>query len=230
MTTVTAQFLVDGQPRVPDADSVVYTLYGQLGEVLASDVPVSTGPTTTAVKIVTDPATDVRTLRFEKRTLVLSWTTGGAPFSQRIIYRLTAFLNHTVTPDQVRSYLGIAAKDLSDADIDIVSAYLEAEERLTAELLDISLASGGLVEQRANDVILYLAVLRLMPSLQMRVAQEETNGTIGFKRPQIKSFEDLRATTEDRLQDAISTITVSTGVSDWNLIAATTPTDPITGE
>jgi hypothetical protein len=229
MSTVAVRFQVDGQPRPPDADSVSYTLYGQDGEPLAADVAVPVGPVATEVRIVTDPSTDARTLRIEKRTMVVSWKVAGVPYSQRIVYRLSAFLNHTVTPDQIRSYLGVDARDLKDAEIDLIEAFLAAEERFTPELLDVALAQGGIVEQRANDAILYLAALRVIPSLQLRVAQEERDGPIGFTRQVVRDFSALEAKTRELLAEAVATVSTVNAVETYNLMALSQPTDPITG-
>lgn len=229
MSVVTARFLVDGQPRPPDLGSVTYSLYGQIGDLILENEPVTTGPTTTQIQIAPPDATDVRQLRFEKRTMVVKWTVGGLPYSQRLVYRLTAFLNHTVLPEHVRSYLGVKEKDLADSEIDLISAYLEAEDKLTAELLDITLSAGGLEERRANDVILYLAALRIIPSLKLRVAQEEREGTIGLVRAQLRDFADLEATTVSRLDEALQDISTATIVDTPILIVASLPTDVITG-
>lgn len=229
MSSITARFVVDGHPRPPDANSVTYSLYGQSGELLVEDAAVVTGPTAVQVQIVTPAQTDERELRFEKRTMIVRWTVGGVPFQQRITYRLTAFLNHTITAEQVRSYLGVKERDLADSEIDVIGAYIEAETLLTAELLDITLAQGGIEERRANDVILYLAVLRVIPSLKLRVAQEEREGSIGLVRPQIRDFSELQATTETRLAEALQLVNASAVIDTPTLIVASLPTDVITG-
>lgn len=214
-----------------DASSIVWYLYDNSGTLAA-------GPTSIAnvadVGFVTIPvANSFHTVagdkRFEKRTLVTRWLSGGKTYSDRQNYRVIPFLNHAVTADDVRGLLGLNADELLDDEIDIVAAYFDIEAEITQATLETALRSGSTKEVGANRSIAAQAAIQVLPSLQIRVGQTAANGELRFERfrtpPNWQKIEDaLRAVR----QAGISTATGATTITPA-LLVLTDPTDVITG-
>jgi len=223
--------IVGGQPVIPDEDSVKFTLRDHSGAVIdgMSNIPVSTG--SADYRFMIEIPAEYNTLsagkRFERRTINLSYTHNGIARGLRLHYRLIPYLNHSVTPAQVRSFLGVNETELPDDEINLVDAYFVVEEQVGQTILEESLTSGTTSEIAANTLVRMRAVLDVIPSLKQRVAQEERSGQKSFSRPLIHDFDALREEAEKRYQVALNTF--STGIElPLNLVVTTQDVDPIT--
>ena len=91
-----------GQPKVPDTGTVSWTLRGDAGDIVLVDQPLSPGPASSSV-IVTVPAVqNAIVARYEKRTLITKFSSGGIPYTVSMRYRLVPFLNLEIGPENVR--------------------------------------------------------------------------------------------------------------------------------
>lgn len=228
MASVFVQFTQNGQPIVPDLGSVTYTLYGQNGTPVLSDQPVAIPAGATSITIITPPEHDVRTLKYEKRTVVVRWLKGAAPYTQRVVYKLYPFLNHTVTEDEVRSFLGVSKAELEDHEIDLLESYRWVENKVTEAALENALESGGDIEYKANKSILYVACLSVIPSLKLRLAKARSDGPLSWTRFDVENFLELEAFIRRELDEALGVIDLQPEGT-YILITKSTPTDPITG-
>lgn len=225
----------DGNPLVPDSGSLTYTVRDHDGLAFSdlTDVPVDTGPATFQVPIVIPAFNNAVGIdagrRFEKRTVTLSFLVNGVGKQQHVAYRLIAFLNHIVTPGQIRGFIGVQQHELPDEEIDLMVAFLKVEKVVGLTELATALASGTTIELSANDMIRMQAVLDVLPSLKQRVAQSETNGLKGFSRPVIRDFSEVEQKARDRYSDALTDTTGRTTDSAHSLAVLTQDTDPITG-
>jgi hypothetical protein len=223
---VPVSFTVDGKPRVPDANSAGYVLYGHSGTQLTTGSITTGAAQTSAIVSIADTHNTI-TNPFEKRTLVVTWLTSGVPFRTRINYRLTPFLNHTVTTNKVRALLGINLSELPDDDIDILAAYFRVENELGSAVFSAALSAGDHTELAVNDAITCEAALALLPGLQFRFAQRETDGQVGFDRIQIRDWKTVR---HDLLQARTAAFDVVLGrEGTYTAILVATGTDAITG-
>ncbi|WP_189348028.1 hypothetical protein, partial [Mesorhizobium sp. M2D.F.Ca.ET.232.01.1.1] len=146
------------------------------------------------------------TTAFSRRVVRITAERGGIPFDAVTMYRLTPQILYTVTPKDVRGFLGVNEGELPDEDVDLAGAYLNLEFSIGRDKLAAALTSGEEAELRANEAVLYSTVLELIPSLANRVAQEETDGALSFKRNARKDFSDLKKSAEDRLSAALAAI------------------------
>lgn len=230
--TLTVMLAEAGAPLIPDAGSLTYTVRDQEGAAIPTltNVPVTTGPTTYQVPILVLAANNVITdgRRFEKRTIALNYLVNGIGKQQIATYRLTAFLNHSVTPGQIRGFVGVQQHELPGEEIDLLISFLKVEKVVGLAELGAALASGTTVELSANEAIRMQAVLDVLPSLKQRIAQSETNGLKGFSRPVIRDFSDVEQNARDRYSDALTDITGRTDTT-FTLAVLTQDTDPITG-
>lgn len=225
--TVPVNLTYNGQPAVPDSGTAVLSVLTPGGDVLFTE-SLTTGPTDVVI-VVTIPAEHNQiTTSFSRRVVRITAERGGIPFDAVTMYRLTPQILYTVTPKDVRGFLGVNEGELPDEDVDLAGAYLNLEFAIGRDKLVAALTSGEEAELRANDAVLYSTVLDLIPSLANRVAQEETDGALSFKRNARKDFSDLKKSAEDRLSAALATINpvVDPG---YAILITTTDADPITG-
>ena len=208
--TITIPFERDGEPFVPDANSVTYDLRGQDGSLLQTGVAIPNviGSSTELVIAQTYNAISPP-YEFEKRMMVIYATVGGQPWQSRITYRLCVWLNFTASNDDVRGFIGIGKGELPDCDIDLISAYWDCANFMdtdTTTFFENALVSGNENERQANRAIIAQSVLLLMSSLQARVSQLETDGNMEAQRFPI-NFGDLEDRASNQLSRAINIIT-----------------------
>lgn len=223
--------VVGGQPSIPDQGSVKYTLRDHSGAAIEGmvEIPVETGPAAFqfTIEIPAEHNTLAPGKRFERRLVHLTYTQSGVARGQRLQYRLIPFLNYSVTPNEVRSFLGVNASELPDEDINLLDAYFAVEAQVGQNALEDYLSSGTTSELAANTMIRMRAVLDLIPSLKQRIAQQESSGQKAFTRPAIRDFDALRQEAEKRYQSALDSFSTGIEVS-LALVVATQDIDPIT--
>jgi hypothetical protein len=203
------QFIVDGEFVVPTV--ATYSVRDNAGALMTGlvDVAISLGATDTQATI-TVPAnknTVGNGLLFENRTVIGKFTYQGNIYPFRQSYRIAPFLNHTVTPDDVRSALGVLKHEFSDDDIDITSSYYLVQERVGATALTTALAAGDITNQYANWAIMYRCAMDLVPALQLRAGLDQGDDNITFGRFDKVDWEELYDNLNQTYEDAI-----------WNMI------------
>lgn len=222
------------EPTIPDAGSVSYTVLDHSGNPLVAltDVPITTDGSTIRSLIVIPAIYNSVDLskEFERRTVIVRYTSQGLSKLNRIVYRLVPMVHYTTTVDSVRAFLGVNDGELGDKDIDLFGAYLFVRDAFNDPItLDAALVSGGRLEIAANDAIAMRAAVDVIPSLQTRIAQSEKNGPMGFDRVKIKDFSGLMEAALVRYADAVNLISgVDSIGSDVTLIVVTQDVDPIT--
>jgi hypothetical protein len=65
--------------------------------------------------------------RYEKRTLITKFSSGGIPYTVSMRYRLVPFLNLEIGPENVRKFVGVNPRELPDDEIDLTRAYFDIE-------------------------------------------------------------------------------------------------------
>ena len=129
-----------GQPKVPDTGTVSWTLRGDAGDIVLVDQPLSPGPASSSV-IVTVPAVhNAIVARYEKRTLITKFSSGGIPYTVSMRYRLVPFLNLEIGPENIRKFVGVNPRELPDNEIDLTRAYFDIEASVTQPVLELMLA------------------------------------------------------------------------------------------
>lgn len=228
--TLVVPLNLNGEPFIPDSGSVKWTLRDSAGQAVPAytDQPV-TMPAggTEAVILIPAAANALGTGRFTKRTVVLTATKTLRPVFINVAYRLTPWLNTTVTPDRVRAFIGVDNGELPDDDVDIVTAYFDVEDELTEPTLTAALSADNADERAANDAILAQTVLNLLPSLPLRLSQSESNGVFQVQRPKI-DLAELERRASGLLADALDTVSARI-VADPDILLVVTTVDPITG-
>ncbi|TPL42612.1 MULTISPECIES: hypothetical protein [unclassified Mesorhizobium] len=225
--TLPVNLFYNGQPAVPDAGTAVLSVADPGGAVIYTEDLV-TGPTDVVI-LVTIPAEHNQiSTSFARRIVRISAARSGVPFDSITAYRLVPTILYTVQPKDVRSFLGVNESELPDEDVDLSGALLNLEFSVSRTTLAAALTSGEEAELRANEAILYRTVLDIIPSLANRVAMEETDGALSFRRNARKDFSELKAAAESRLSAAMAVIspTIDPG---YAILITTADADPITG-
>lgn len=225
--TLPVPLTYNGQPAVPDSGTAVLHVLGPDGsEVYTQNL--MTGPTDAVIVVTVPAANNAITTSFSRRTVMISAERAGIPFESIVVYRLVPAINYTVTPADVRGFLGVNENELPDQDVDLTAALMDLEFNFTRATMTTALTSGEEAEVRANEAILYTAVLKLIPSLANRVAQEESDGALSFKRNSRKDFTEIRLAAQAGLSAAIAVISpvIDPGFA---VLITTQDADPITG-
>lgn len=179
---------------IPDVGSVSYSLYDGAGAPLAVAQELTPEAEATGVSILIDAIHQVIApdRSFERRQVVLNWTANGRGYQKRVGYRVTELPLHTVTPADIRAYLGINEDELRDDEVDLFAAQLSLEGLVGRERLEQALNSGTLAEIRATRAVVLSACQLLFPGLRYRIAQAKTDGTLKFERlKDTSAFEGL---------------------------------------
>lgn len=118
----------------------------------------------------------------EIRTLTYSYTTATGLVSDRIGYRVDRPIPLGVSPEGVRSKLGLSEHEIKDAEVQLLEAYAEFLNMVGSTAITTAAAAGDRTTLLAIGAVEALAALSLLPSLQLRAAQRETSGTNEFSR------------------------------------------------
>lgn len=230
---VLIRYMANGDYVVPDVGSVTYTVRDNAGQPITDliDQPITVDETTTQSVITIPAIKNAITADIENRFVDVKFSSGEAPYRVRVVYKLTQFLNFTASPADVRSWMGCNSNELEDADIDMVAAYFKAGDLLSTDdapnLFTDALATGGLDGLNANQAIVYVATLQAIPSLQLRIAQSETNGVLKYSRIAKLDFNKLQKDTADRLAALAEDVAGAAFVTP-DLLILSVRTDPIT--
>lgn len=218
-------------PLIPDADTASYTVYDHLGVALVENVNLSMGIADYIANLVIDTSLVQITAprRFEKRTIIVRFEHAGKPVSVTKVFQVVPELFYSTTPMDVRNFLGLGAKELPDDAIDLLTAYLEVEFDIGETVLTSALVSGSLLEIYSNNMIMLRAALSLIPSLQQRIAQSESDGLLNFDRIRIKDFSSLTQEASTRYTIARQRVTGTIDQTNITYLIVTTDADPITG-
>lgn len=216
---------------VPDANSVYWSLYAHDGTLISGPTLITTGSIDTGVTIPISAGQQTIGVgkRFEKRQVIVTWTTGGQGYTWRTFYRVLPILNHNVSADDVRSLLGLNADELLDDEIDLFAAFLQVEDEISQTALAAALSSGTLTEASANLLIGVTAAIDVIPSLRLRTPMTVGDGGKTWQR--FRTSPDWDAIAEELASRRASLLaqTTDTQLADVPLAIFTSPTDVITG-
>lgn len=182
------------------AGDLAWTLLNGIGSTVATG---SVSPVEDAVSaIITingdDNGLDVDQLSTSRE---LRWTyeVDGIVVIDSFRYRVEAFLPFGVSPEGVRRKLGLETHEITDDEVNLTIAYGEFQALVGENALEAMADESGYAELVIANAIEALAALRLLPSLQIRVAKKESSGTNQFER-QTVDWDALRASLEQAVE------------------------------
>lgn len=218
----------DGEPFVPDTGTISYVIRGHDGMVVQTAVNLI-GITDTTALVPVPASVNAITDHYEKRTILVAANSDGLPIRVRVSYGLTEFLNHSVSADDVRAFIGVDDGELVDSDIDITEAFFGIVARTSWDILNAALQGTVLDQRRAHQAIVAQAVINQLPGLPQRLAKAESDGTSKTQRFDV-DFLLLDQRARDQLTVAVTGLNnVDVSAGQRTLIILTTRTDPLTG-
>lgn len=224
--TITVPFTRDGEPFVPDANSVSWSLRDHTGIVIATSPVVSVSDTQMQVDLLSTQAAIASDRTFEKRTLVVRAEQNGQPYLWSTTYRIHKWLNLSTSAEDVRAFIGCGPDELPDQAVDLVEAYLTVDA-LTP--LNTALTAGTVLEVHANRAVMAQAVLDVLPSLAQRLAKKESDGNRSIERFTL-DLVSLEAKARHMLRAALDAVGAADDTATTpTIFIVTTRTDPVTG-
>lgn len=165
---------------------------------------------------------------FANRELSWSYATSGNIVRGALRYDVEAFLGFGVSREGVRGKLGLLEDECPDSDINLVHAYAEFRNTVTQTVFDaVTDSYKKLVVRQAIEA---LAALKLVPSLQVRLASKEVSGVSQFQRSRI-DWEALSAYLNSLLAEGYTLLNPSLDPANTGSIflTVTRDPDPVTG-
>lgn len=220
--------LVEFTDGFPDGD-ITWQLLDGAGAAVDDGTVTPVAASASAVIVV--PGTDNLIsggALFDYRELNWSYSVGGVLLSGTLRYRLEAFLPLGVSAFGVRTKLGVESHELSDDAIDLVGAYVRFQDQVGAANLSAVTGNDTLL---ARDAIEALCGLRLIPSLQVSLAQKLSSGTDQFQRATKIDWETLRAQLESFLGEGVAAVNPNQdpAAAFTSLLVPVVRDDPVTG-
>lgn len=229
IAAIPVRFTDGNEPFVPVSGSAKWALRGHDGALLLTNQAISLGSldVETLIQVPADQQTIDAAREFDKRTLIVTALRGVSPWELRVSYRVTPWINHTVTIDTVRGLAGLSSDELTPDDIDIYAAYKWLEDKIQTSVLETALASGTKDEIDANLAIASYTLLQALPAVANRLMKRRADGSMEAER-----FQADMPALRDKLQANIDAVVanLSNVVDDSPvLFSFGTPTDVITG-
>lgn len=217
-----------GEPFLPDGGVFSWTIRGQDGTLLSEAGEVINVNETNAFILISDDSNQLSNGRqLEKRSVMIDCTINSVPYTFRVNYQLSVWLNFTVTCDDVRAFIGAGGGEVPDSDISLIGSFYDCAGFIGSTALTSALSAGDEQERQANRAIVAQAVLLLLPSLQARLSSSESDGNMQLQRSKL-DFSDLEDRASDQLTRAINIISARLIITP-TLVVFTAPTDPVTG-
>lgn len=224
--TVVVPLSLNGEPVVPDNGQVQWELRGHSGEVVIPFGTMNGVTDSTASILITGSNVALNGHLRELRTLRVRGLTDGFPFETSLPFHITEFLNYSVTPKDVRKFIGISDGELKDDEIDLVEAYFDLND-MDGVNMATALAGTEKSQRAANKALVAQAVLNLLPGLPQLLSKRETDGTSEVERF-TPDFQELEMLARGQRATALQSISTATS-TDVTLVAVSTRTDPVTG-
>lgn len=180
-----ASFLVEFPSGPPDGN-VSWRLLGEAGdEITGGSLPVPSGSVSVTLTIpgINNTILTLGVLT-AYRDLEWDYTVDGVVVNGEQRYSIEARVPYGVTPEGVRSKLGVNDHEIPDGEIRLVEAYLSFTSLVNPLLL--AAATDHIALRNAIEA---MAALALVPSLPVRLALKEASGTDSFQRDKLNLAE-----------------------------------------
>lgn len=233
--TVVIEYIVGGQPVVPDAGTVSFKAWDHAADLVKDEsYTPDPGVPPTQLEVLLDSTFNTidSAAVFEARYVRVDFEWNSKPYFTLKNYRLHRMIPMIVTAENVRSLIGADIEEIRDEEIDLVGAYF-ALSSSTSFSINSALLSPTLLNIAANEAIALLAALNFLPSLQTRLLKLEKSEASGYERSTI-DFEQLKADLTAKYNARIAEVTTGTGGTALTaevptLFIVTKQTDPVTG-
>lgn len=181
-----------------------YTLYNGAGAVVVTDTITIAAGTVSYVIEITEVQNTLNNPLFEQMTLEWSYTTATQAVDESLKYTIYLPIPFAVTHDGVRDMLGVNSDELSDSEIDFLSAYVKFRDEV-GDSTDLSSYenAGNFDSYRITRSIEAAAAMAVFPTLQLRLPKKYDSGTSSYERWTTIDWEALANKINDAFNDGI---------------------------
>lgn len=223
-------YKVDGEFVTPSSASI--TLTKNDGTVVGgvNDTALNIGAGATHSVYSFSGANNTATLVYELRYVTVKFVYNSKTYYVRDFYTIRSNLRLPVTPDDVRTLVGMTESELSDEQIDLFKAYSQLQADVTEANLDTILSSGSALIPQVQLGIQAAAALNALIMIETMLLQSEQADNTIYKRFSKVDFESALK----RLEDTYNAVVLQlNGVVTGEQITVTsflvvTGTDPVT--
>lgn len=223
--TLNFDFTVDGEFVVPASAS--YSLRNHSGVVVGSPVTLTNLTTSASITIAAASNTLGAGALYENRYVLVTFMHNGRSYTLVQPYKITSFVPISVVPDDVRRLTGLAANELPDADIDILTAYFYLFDTYGTDFSS-QLTVTTFKNRLANEAIALKAAIDVAGSFPLRVPQSVRSEDSQFVRTSSIDWAGMERELRRQLQEKLTAV-ISVEESTVDVFSVSSPTDPVTG-
>ena len=214
---------------VPDpSTNAVLTVRNRSGATLHSETRVYPTGSTLIFAIPSSVNTLTGANTNEIRLATLDYIYESVSLKEMTSYKVTQFLPLTITPQSVRTLLGLSYEELEDEEVDLISAYY-ALAHAYGSTFTTAITTEGYAGDQANKAICLQSAINLALSLPQRIAQKTDEEKASFQRATKLDPYKLVEKLKIELAETIESLETEQVVGFATAFAVTQPTDPFTG-
>lgn len=192
---LTLTFEVGGNTVRPTSSDIEVLIYDHQGSLLTTVQASADAP---LVVVPAEIQTVTAGLTFEKRIVVWGFDTSSGWQTRREVYHILPMFPYSVTPQDVRAYIGVSASELPDTDIALDESFINLQQQIPSLLSDLT--TGTVRELWANEALKLKTVIAVLPSMMQRVHQLEADGVLQVRRNTVKDFDYVLTAAKERLR------------------------------
>lgn len=228
-SSVTFELKVGNDFVVPDpSTTAVFTVRNRAGATLHTETLVN--PVGSTLTFITPSGVNTLTgsNTNEIRLTSLTYVYEGVTFKLDNTYKVTQFLPLTVTPQTVRTLLGLSYEELEDEEVDLITAYYTLANGYGTTFTTAFTTEGYLGDQ-ANKAVCLQSAINLALSLPQRIAQKTDEEKASFQRASKLDPYKLVNSLKVELAETIETLKTESVIGSAAVFSVSQPTDPFTG-
>lgn len=167
---------------------------------------------------------------FERRTITWTYPITSGTVVGSFSYSLQKTVPFPVTSDGVRVLLGVTDKEIPDAHVDLLGAYVAFQTLFEDDtVLEDFETAGDYTSLQITRAIEALAALKLLPTLQLSLARRLNSGTNEYERWNRIDWEGLRGSIEQIITDTVILIDPTLEFGVLPIFTLAIRVDPYTG-
>lgn len=229
---IRADLVVNSELVTPDDGTVSVTLYDTNGSTISgyTDVLVELPLGGTSVQyVVPAEVNELPSGGAAHRYVEFKFVYGEQNYTTSDQYELVNRVMFPVTPHDVRTKLGLQAAELEDNEVDFIGAYRKIQKAMPSVDFEARFVSGDYDLTYLKNLLVAVAALSVLPSLQLRVSsQEQVDNTIWRRLSKI-DFETLEAQLKSEVDAETFNLTQDDGTGLIILALLAVGTDAVTG-
>lgn len=228
-SSITFELQVGNDFVVPDpSTTAVFTVRSRTGTTLHTETLVNPVGSSLTFAIPSSVNTLTGSNTNEIRLATLTYVYQGVSLRLETNYKVTQFLPLTVTPQTVRTLLGLSYEELEDEEVDLITAYYTLVNGYGTTFTTAFVTEGYLGDQ-ANKAVCLQSAINLALSLPQRIAQKTDEEKASFQRASKLDPYKLVDRLKIELAETLETLKTESIIGSASVFSVSQPTDPFTG-